>query len=415
MVERGNDEQGVTAAAWGGTRALDNPLPFAVVTVDRRNAGAWIRASSAGRLGAFATRSSAGVDVQAVRDERRNLENCVGAATTVRCPLAGSDRGVVRLDQREVVQSEGAFVRYELGIPQRLDLSAALRWDQIRFRVTDRFVTTTDRNDSGEQGQTAITPMLGAAWRVRPALAVYANINTAFETPTVTELTTQADGSAGLNADLAPQRTRTAEVGVRGVIGTRTWVDIALFDAASRDELIPFDVPNAPGRRAFRNAGGTARRGLEASVQQRWSVLQLGAAYTASRFRFVSYAVGAQRYDGNTVPGTPSHQMQGWATLRAGSWMLTADVAAASATVVDDANTERAAAWRAVGVRAASEGIRVRGGWYAAPMIGVDNLFDARYASAVLVNATRGRYYEPAPPRTVYAGVRVGASMRPPR
>lgn len=416
LVERGNDEQGVAAAAWGGVRALDNPLPFAVVTVDRRNAGAWVRASTVGRIGAFTSRSSAGIDLQTVRDERRNLENCVGAATSARCPTGGSDRGVLRLDQREVVQSEGAFVRYELGIPQQLDVSAALRWDQIRFRVTDRFVTGTDRDDSGEQGQTALTPMLGVSWRVRPALAVYATVNTAFETPTVTELTTQADGSAGLNATLSPQRTRTVDVGVRGLVGTRTWMDLALFDAASRDELIPFDVPNAPGRRAFRNAGRTARRGVELSVQHRWSRMDIGAAYTGSRFRFVSYMAGAQRYDGNTVPGTPAHQLQGWATFRAGTWMLTADVAAASRTMVDDANTTRADAWQAVGVRAASRGIPVRGiagrgGWYAAPMIGIDNLFDARYASAVLVNATRGRYYEPAPPRTVYAGVRIGAAL----
>src|SRR5690606_15237188 len=150
-------------------------------------------------------RMSAGVDIQNVRDDRRNLQNCFDSPTSAVCP-GGSDVGALRLDQREVVQSEGAFVRYELGVPRRLEASVALRWDQIRFRVDDRFVTETDRDDSGEEGQTALNPMFGITWRVRPSVSLYATFSSAFETPTVTELTTQGDGTAGLNAELAPQR-----------------------------------------------------------------------------------------------------------------------------------------------------------------------------------------------------------------
>jgi iron complex outermembrane receptor protein len=41
------------------------------------------------------------------------------------------------------------------------------------------------------------------------------------------------------------------------------------------------------------------------------------------------------------------------------------------------------------------------------PMVGVDNLFDRRYASAIVANATRGRFFEPGAPRRLYAGARV--------
>ena len=402
VIEQGTADDGMAAAAWIGGRDLDNPLPFAVVTVDRRNMGLWMRGVRSLRWQGLATRVSAGLDVQAVRDERRNIENCAGRPVSAACPTSGAPRGVLRLDQREEVQSEGAFVRYELSVPRRLDASVALRWDQVRFRVRD-----TDRDDSGEEGQTALNPMLGLAWRVRPAMSVYATVNTAFETPTVTELTTQADGSAGLNSALSPQRTRTMEAGVRGVLGTRTWVDLALFDARSTDELVPFDVPNAPGRRAFRNAGRTQRRGVEATARVQFGPADAGLAFTAARNRYVSYAVGSAVFDGNTVPGSPARQVQGWVTTRRGAWFATLDVAAASAIVVNDAGTERAAGWRAVGVRFGGEGVRLRDGWRAAPVLGVENLFDARYASAVLVNATRGRFFEPAMPRTLFAGVRL--------
>jgi iron complex outermembrane receptor protein len=411
VAERGSADDGLAAAAWIGTRDLDNPLPFAVVAVDRRNAGAWVRGTTSHRLAGLPVRVSAGLDLQSVNDDRRNFANCVGQATSATCPTAGAARGVLRLDQTEVVQSEGAFVRYEVAVPRRLDLSAALRWDQVRFRLTDRFLSDT-RDDSGEQAQTALNPMIGLVWRARPTWSIYATVNTAFETPTVTELTTQADGTAGLNGALSPQRTRTAEAGVRGLLGTSTWIELAAFDARSRDELVPFDVPNQPGRRAFRNAGRTTRRGVELLVRsQRTLGAQLtadvGVAASAGRFRFDEYTVGTTSFAGNIVPGSPARQGQAWATVRRAAWFATVDVSAASQIVVDDAGTTSAPGWRAVNLRVGSEGIAVRDGWRVAPVLGVENVLDARYASAVLVNATRGRFFEPAPPRTAFAGLRV--------
>ena len=245
--------------------------------------------------------------------------------------------------------------------------------------------------------------------RVRPSVSLYTTFSSAFETPTVTELTTQVDGTAGLNGALSPQRTRTFEAGARGLVGTRTWLELAVFEARTRDELIPFDVPDAPGRRAFRNAGRTARRGLEASARTLVGRGDVGVSYTASRFRFTDYEVSGVRFDGNVLPGIPAHQLQGWSTLRAGRWFATADVALASSVTVNDAGTERADGWTSVGLRFGGDAVALAGGWSVAPVIGVDNLLDRRFASAVLVNATRGRFYEPAPPRTIFAGMRITA------
>lgn len=408
VAEQGTNDDGMSAAAWIGGRDLDNPLPFAVIMVDRRNAGLWIRGTSTNNWRGFTGRMSAGVDIQSVRDDRRNFQNCFGAPTSTVCP-DGSDVGALRVDQREVVQSEGAFVRYELGVPRKLEASVALRWDQIRFRVNDRFVTATDRDDSGEEGQTALNPMFGVTWRVRPSLSVYATFSSAFETPTVTELTTQGDGTAGLNPSLAPQRTRTLESGVRGLLGTRTWMDLAVFEARTRDELVPFDVPEAPGRRSFRNAGRTSRRGLEASLRTLVGRGDAGVSYTASRFRFTEYEVNGVSFDGNEVPGIPAHQVQAWLTTRQGDWFATIDVAAASSVSVNDAASARAASFAAVGARIGGDIALPNARLIVSPMFGVENLLDRRYASAVLVNATRGRFYEPAPPRTIFAGLRITA------
>jgi len=39
------------------------------------------------------------------------------------------------------------------------------------------------------------------------------------------------------------------------------------------------------------------------------------------------------------------------------------------------------------------------------PFIGINNLFDKEYMANVRLNASFGRYYEPAPERNFYAGL----------
>ena len=45
-----------------------------------------------------------------------------------------------------------------------------------------------------------------------------------------------------------------------------------------------------------------------------------------------------------------------------------------------------------------------QGGWQFEPFIGLNNLFDETYFANIRLNASFGRFYEPAPERNFYAG-----------
>lgn len=391
----------VRGSLFSGTRTLDNPLPFAIVAVDRAVTGGGLH--GAWRLGrvAWPLRLGAGVDAQRQVDERFNFENCaVVAATaspTAACPRPGTERGATRLDQQERATSVGGYGRVELEVPHGLYVSGALRHDRVQFRVRDRFITGTNPNDSGDRTLQAVSPMLGLVWRARPQWSLYANLSTAFETPTVTELTNQENGAAGLNVTLEPQRTRTTEVGTQAFLGQHVRADVAVFQAVVLDELVPFDVPNQPGRRAFRNAGRTTRRGAETSVRGQWSAVDAGLAYTWSRFRFDRYVVGSTSFAGKAIPGVPDHYLQAFGTVRRGTMWSGIEVTASSAASANDAGTITGAGfaawnWRA-GVDAPVGSVRLQ------PTVSIENLFDRRYASSLVINATRNRFFEPGLPR----------------
>ncbi len=342
-------------------------------------------------------------------DARRNFENCadlaVTAPLTTRCPARG-ERGALRLDQEERAATMGGYARIEVEAPGALFASAALRGDRIAFAVDDRFVTATNIDDSGDRTLRALSPMIGVTWRARPVLSTFVNLATAFETPTVTELTNQESGAAGLNATLRPQRTRTLEAGVQGLVGGHWRVDLAGFHAQVTDELVPFDIPNQPGRRAFRNAGATRRRGAEVGVRGAWSVVELGTAYTYSAFRFLTYAVGTQSFAGQPIPGVPSHAGQGFLTLRQRGFFGTLEWSGATSATADDAGRVRSAGYAVWTVRGGAQEARV-GRVVIEPVVAIENLFDRRYAASLVVNATRGRYFEPGLPRRMTALIRV--------
>jgi len=62
--------------------------------------------------------------------------------------------------------------------------------------VKDQLITGSNPDDSGERTLSAISPVVGVVARIAPSHSLYANLSSAFETPTATELGNQADGSA---------------------------------------------------------------------------------------------------------------------------------------------------------------------------------------------------------------------------
>jgi len=389
---------------YGAGRSLYNPLTFAVVGVDRHSGGAGARATFAAATGSVRHRITIGGDAQRLSDLRKNWSNCNGVpAPTANCAVVGVDKGRLQLDQHEIVNSIGPYVRDEVSVG-RVNVSAGVRADNTEFQVIDAFLSD-GRDDSGKRQMRAVSPMGGVAVRLAGSHAVYASASSAFETPTTTELGNQADGSAGLNTTLRPQYSTTLEVGEKGAVLGRVQYDVALFDTRVRDELIPFDIGN--GRTAFRNAGRTSRRGAEASLGASAGPLSVTTVYTYSHFRFRDFVSGTTQLAGNTIPGVPEQQVQTMATLQASRAFAVAEWIARSEVQVNDANAASAPGYAIVNLRA--------GGWVSrnrpsvVPVLGVQNLFDRKYVGSVAVNAAgtvvTGKFYEPGPRRTWFVGV----------
>jgi len=372
---------------YGLTRRLDNPLSFAFIDLDRRVAG--LRAGANLPIGSAGARLTLGVDLQHQRDDRRNET---------------PDRTALTRDQRETVTELGPFVRASVPIPGGVTLSGGVRFDRLAFRVRDHLLA--DGDDSGRRTLSDVSWSLGAvATRIGPVVP-WVSVGTSFEGPTTTELANRPTGPGGFNPALDPQHATTVEAGVRGNVGEVLSYSAAAYRTAVTDALVPFEVPTDPGRRFFRNAGSATYRGIEVAID--WHpgpAWRTRVALTTSDFRFDRFRAGASTFDGNRIPGVPARRLYASARYAAGPWWVAWDQTLQSSMPVNDANTDRTSPFATTGLRAGFDG-RL-GAWAVHPYLGVLNAFDDAHVASVVVNASFGRYFEPAPRRNVYVGVRV--------
>ncbi|MEO8908851.1 MAG: TonB-dependent receptor [Gemmatimonadaceae bacterium] len=414
-AQRSGSRGEVEASAYAGTRSLRNPLTFAIVDVGRTTSGGSLRATIPVSLLALEHRFTAGAEAQFQNDLRLNYVNCNNipplTAPTPTCPDPAAERGNVTLNQREIISSVGSYLRDELQLGKRYSLTGSARADAVRFEVRDRLINATNPDDSGHRLLSAVSPMVGFLARLSPLQNAYANISSAFETPTATELGNQPSGAAGINRDLRPQRSTTYEVGVKGLTTRALQYDAAFFATSVHDELIPYDIPGGSGRRYFRNAGRTSRRGIELGTGVSFGGLELGGAYTYANYRFVDFTVDTAHYAGNHIPGIPEQTLQATAALRTPIGTLVTETSVADRMFVNDANSESSPGYAIVNARLVTRAAMGLSG--AEITFGAQNVFDTRYISSVSVNAAAGKFYEPGSRRALYVGVSLLGALKP--
>lgn len=337
-----------------------------------------------------------GVDVDRQRDDRQRFVNAAGL------------RGTLTLDQAERVDSTGVFGEWRVDMTPTMRVTLGLRHDRLRYQVTDRFLT--DGDDGGVITIRQTSPALAATWQPSDDVTVYANIARSFESPTTTELANPVGG--GFNSALDPALALHRELGIRwGQVNRQRW-SFAAFVIDLEDELIPFELPDAPGRDFFENAGSSDRQGLEFSWQRWWGDgMQTRISHTWSDFRFDRFVQrdGAD-FSGNRTPGTARHVSYAqWRYDAPADWFVVAEANRVGAITADNANSAESDRYTIVNLRAGLN--RTFGRWRIAPFVSMTNAMNVAYAANTRINAFGGRYFESGPDRGVYIGVT--ATYRP--
>ena len=318
--------------------------------------------------------------------------------------------GALRRDERDTVDSLGAYAIARWDVAPRWQLAGGLRYSRVRFSIDDDFVTGANPDDSGSRTDSATRGVVGVQYRPGGPTRLHAAIGGGFETPTFSELAYRADGEPGPNLDLRAATSTHVEVGLDTAIGRNTLLRASVFRVDVRGDIVA--DRNVAGRSTYRNADRTRRQGLELGVDTRIGPFDAMLAWTwlDARFRRDTSLAG-DSLAGNRLPGVPRYTVDGEVAWRdRASGFSTAVTARWDGRVaVDDANTESADSFMLLGWRAGID--REFGPWRLGARLRVENLLDEKHIGSVIVNASNDRYYEPAPGRHWFAGVEAGLAF----
>lgn len=380
-------------SAYIGERDFNNRLPFengGQVVFDRVFGGVDSRLTLRTLWLGLAQQITGGFNLEAQQDDRRRFDNLNGV------------RGARTLAQDENATSWGVFLHDDINLSQRWNAGLGVRYDRVRLSVDDRFIQADNSDDSGARDFDDVSYSGSLSFEYATRQHLYARIATSFETPTNTELANPNGG--GFNPALEPVQAVNYELGIKGE-RNRVRYELVVFTIRLEDELVPFELPDESGRSFFRNAGESRRDGVELSVDWRvsnhWRAF---AAYSYADYKFDDFNRDGLDLSGNEIPGIPRQQFFGELSYERPAFYARINTNILDRQFADDTNQTRVSGYGLLNARA---GFKLNNsGWVVEPYVGIDNIFDKDYNDNVRINAFGGRFFEPAPGRYFYAGIK---------
>lgn len=390
----------LNARLYDGTREVFQTLSFSgaainssggVVDLDNHYRGAGLSWTHATQAGGMPLSWTVGLEADDLDQTRRGFVNNNGTP------------GALRRDERDNANNVDIFGQVDWTYAPQLKATAGARVSRVRLSVDDRYVTASSPNDSGSVEYRNTSPVLGLIWYANDNLNLYGNFGRGFETPTLAE-SAYRSGGTGPNLGLQPSKSRQGEIGMKWRSGGQS-ADLTVFTARSRGEIVPQVTEN--GRSIFQNIDQVERRGVEASWRNNMGRFATQIAYTLLDARFkqgFTSANGVVVAD-NRLPGAPMHSLFTQLEYRALEGLSAAmEMRIEGKAYVDDLNTETVPGYAVFNLRAAQV---YRAGATTWTLLGrIDNVFDRNYAGSIIVNDGNRRFFEPAPGRRFFVGLR---------
>ena len=311
-----------------------------------------------------------GTSIQDQKDDRKRFENNEG------------EKGVKVMDQMESFRSYGAFVLGSYNKP-KYSIQAGLRYDGHEISLDDNIGIDQQYIDYSKS-LNALSPNLGLIFKATKNAEVYINYGHAYETPSLSELSSNPFGS-GFNEELSPMISKGADVGFRKSLKDASY-NLTAFYIDTEDEIVSYEIW---GMNYYRNLGTSKRYGIELEGSYRLNKLNtFKASYTQANYEFTNQLINGQ------LPGVPKSNFSVEWIYNKDTFYAKFDLKYAHSLFADDMNQIKVPSFFLSNL-ALKNTYRIKDLEITAGLQ-IRNLFNERYFDNIRLNAFGNRFYEPA-------------------
>lgn len=298
------------------------------------------------------------------------------------------------------------FGQAEYDLPKNffLTIGASLSFTHYGFTRTSPVAVNASRDLDP-----AFSPRIALLNRITPGLSVFASMSKGFSPPGLAEL---FPSRAVWDNNIQPEQGTNLELGFKGHRFQHSLeFDLSVYQFKLKETLVIRRDEN--GADYFVNAGETLQKGIEALIA--WHPirnaktivrdLRISNSYTLNDYKFDSYIQGTNDYSGKLLTGIPPVVNTSSIDITVWKFYLNATALYSDHTPLDDANSVYANEYFLLGGRL---------GWKSninahqlELFAGIDNALDKKYSLGNDLNAVGGRFFNAAPGRNFYGGLKL--------
>ena len=254
-----------------------------------------------------------------------------------------------------------------------------------------------------------LTPRFSLLYKIDNNLSLYSNISKGFSPPATEEIFSDNEV---FNQWLLPEKSTTVEIGLKGNITKNLLIDLTLFNSGIKNTVVT--RRDSLGSNYYVNAGKTKQPGIEFSVDFFIEMkagtfiqkIQLSNSITYHPFKYKNFFREADNFSGNYLPGIPKHYYSTiLQILFVENIYLNTVFNQSAAVYLNDANSSVAPKFSTVNLKTGFSKHYKK--THFEVYFGINNLTGEIYSLGNDINAFGGRFYNAAPGREFYGGVKV--------
>ena len=323
----------------------------------------------------------------------------------------GSVAGETLSDFKENRGYFNLFLDANLQLSEKTQVNLGVNINQTGFTLTDKFNSDAVDFSGKYQFKAILSPKIGVTHQLKEKAMVYGTISHGFSTPTLEEtlLTNNT-----LNTKIKPEKGWNFEIGSRGLaFNNKLNYDVALYQMTVKDLLVAKRV--GEDEYVGVNAGITSYTGLEMTgnyflVKTAKLKVKHNNNLSLNNFKFIEFTDFDNDYSGNKLTGIPNITLNSSVSIENNiGFYGKADFNYVGKMPMRDDNSIYSKKYHlvnaAIGFKTSEEKK-----FSLDLFVGLNNIFNEKYASMILINATsfgtaKPRYYYPGEPVNYYAGI----------
>ena len=323
-----------------------------------------------------------GLDLGFQKDRRKRFKNIKGV------------QGEITLNQIESFENRSFYLIDHLKYKKAL-ITIGLRWDNNTL--------ATDKTDYSIELY-KLNPSIGINMSVSKNKNIWVSFSSSFETPTLSELSSNPYGDSGLNPQLIAQKALNFEFGYRSKMKNK-YFEMVAFYIPTDDEITPYEIKQFPGRTFNTNAKKTSTKRSEIIFNHNISKkINFDNSYTFSDFKFREFTSGSNNLNDNYLPGIPKNIFNSNISYETENGLIFLTELIYNDKIYSSNNNDIFEKPYWLSNFKISKKINNKNLFWDI-YFGLNNIFNTYYSDNIRLNAFGGRFFEPAPLRNFYLGL----------